>query len=501
MSLSEDILMEFSKEQSWEKGLRYYHDGRVQEVLLDGDTLKAKVSGNSYPFYEVELSIERPRHHFCSCPYDWGGLCKHIIAVGLTWIKSKGEVTRADKKKAEIRERLEELTGKMEREDFLDFLTDLAMHQHEIERKLSNYVEEKGEKKGFNSEESRLRRMEILHQEALSIIEDFNYYGRGGELDEDNFYDCAYEMRMLLQEQEWPDRLRQKIIKDFTSQYLEGSCMLVDAAFDLAREAAETEEDWQMMVDLLEQSDSSYHREKAMKIHLDKLGNTEKFLEYSKQKMTSAEDYYRLVKYYDKVGEIERAADAAQKGIEAGGRGVYENVAYLRNYYAEKGEYERALEFFVREFEQSPGLEKFFEVLDYCHPEDKEETEKRMIEYLNERDSHALLADIYEEKGEYENVLHLVKEKDVAPAEDDEILDEKFPREMIEVYKDEVQRHIDAKKRMSYRVGAETALKIKKIYCQHLDEEEKWESYIQNILDEYPRHPALQEEFKRICLQ
>jgi len=497
MGFGREDLKELSRPQSWEKGLGYYHRDRVQEIMLDGDELIAEVSGNSYPFYEVELNIENPHYHYCSCPYDWGGICKHIIAVGLTWLDSSEGITRADKKKAGIRERLEKLTGEMEREDFIDFLTDMALKRQGIERELSDYVE----KQGFNSEDSRVRRLEILHREALAIIEEFNYYGGGSELEADEFYESVYEMMDLLQEHDFPVRQRQEIIEDFLEQHLAGNCGLIDAALDLAFTAAQTEVDWHRVIDLLQSSDSGYHQERIIQIYREELEDEEGYLELRRQHLNSARDYYDLVKYYDEKDEIEKAVETARKGIEAGGWGTAQNIAYLRKYHIDNDDYEQGLQYYLREFRNSSSCEKFFQVLDYCRPEDREEIEDRMIEHLRERNSYTVLADIYDEKGEYEKVLHLVKEKDIAPAEEDEILDEKFPREMIEIYKDDVQSHIDAKQRKSYRRGAEIALKIKKIYCQQLNEREKWESYIQGILEEYPRHPALQEEFREICLQ
>ncbi|WP_089761662.1 SWIM zinc finger family protein [Halarsenatibacter silvermanii] len=497
MGFDREDLKELSRPQSWDKGLRYYQSDRVREVLLDGDKLIAEVSGNSYPFYEVELNIEDPYYHYCSCPYDWGGICKHIIAVGLTWLHSGEGITRADKKKAGIRERLEKLTEEMEREDFIDFLTDVSLKRQGIERELSDYVEEQG----FNSADSRLKRLEILHQEALAIIEEFNHYGGGSELEADEFYESVHEMMNLLQEHDFPARQRQEIIEDFVDQHLAGNCSLIDAALELAFTAAETEVDWHRVIDLLQQSDDSYHQERIIQIYREELEDEERYLELRQQHLNTGHDYYDLVKFYDEKGEIGKAVETAQKGIEAGGWGVGQNISYLRDHYIENGDYERGLKFYLQEFRNSPTSEKFFQVLDYCRSEDIEEIENRMIEHLKERNSYTVLADIYDEREEYEKVLHLVKEKDIAPAEEDEILDEKFPREMIKIYKDNVQNHIDAKKRKSYRRGAEIALKIKNIYCQQLNERGKWDSYIQGILEEYPRHPALQEEFREICLE
>ena len=60
---------------------------RVQNPARDGQTLIAQVRGSR--LYEVEVEMAPDGiHAFCSCPYDWGGYCKHIGAVLLMWIGS-----------------------------------------------------------------------------------------------------------------------------------------------------------------------------------------------------------------------------------------------------------------------------------------------------------------------------------------------------------------------------------------------------------------------------
>ena len=74
--------------QSLEKGKRYYRNGRVGDCVRRGTTLEASVQGSSHKPYHVEVEhnvdgdIQKTR---CTCPYDWGGDCKHIVAVLLMW--------------------------------------------------------------------------------------------------------------------------------------------------------------------------------------------------------------------------------------------------------------------------------------------------------------------------------------------------------------------------------------------------------------------------------
>lgn len=67
-------------EQSFERGRDYYHQGRIQELDIDGDEISATVRGSNY--YDVTIDVAAdPIRTRCSCPYDYAGDCKHIVAV------------------------------------------------------------------------------------------------------------------------------------------------------------------------------------------------------------------------------------------------------------------------------------------------------------------------------------------------------------------------------------------------------------------------------------
>ena len=79
------ILKKMSTEKSYERGINYYDMDMVNNPKVSGNTIFAEVSGKSFPYYDVELNIDNPDINYCTCPYDFGGVCKHIIALGLKW--------------------------------------------------------------------------------------------------------------------------------------------------------------------------------------------------------------------------------------------------------------------------------------------------------------------------------------------------------------------------------------------------------------------------------
>ena len=73
--------------QSFERGSSYYRDGAVSDVVRRGNLLTAQVSGSAYAPYEIAITLLDDGGiggATCTCPYDWGGYCKHIVAVLLT---------------------------------------------------------------------------------------------------------------------------------------------------------------------------------------------------------------------------------------------------------------------------------------------------------------------------------------------------------------------------------------------------------------------------------
>lgn len=65
---------------------------RIQNGVRQGHTLRAQVRGTS--LYQVEIDVTANGvNAVCSCPYTWGGYCKHIGAVLIKWVEQRGSFT------------------------------------------------------------------------------------------------------------------------------------------------------------------------------------------------------------------------------------------------------------------------------------------------------------------------------------------------------------------------------------------------------------------------
>ncbi|GBD53581.1 hypothetical protein NIES298_38880 [Microcystis aeruginosa NIES-298] len=84
--INEKIIRQNSTNASYQRGQYYYDSGAVISLWQRGQNLQALVSGSEVKPYRVAIDFnqENLENVSCSCPYDYEGWCKHIVAVLLT---------------------------------------------------------------------------------------------------------------------------------------------------------------------------------------------------------------------------------------------------------------------------------------------------------------------------------------------------------------------------------------------------------------------------------
>ena len=96
MAITKQWLRNAANPQSYSKGESYYDN--VDDLVKQGDSYTAVVFGTD----DYEVTITDQTHgepsSFCDCPYDYDGICKHIVAVGLNIIDGKFDVEEEDLK-------------------------------------------------------------------------------------------------------------------------------------------------------------------------------------------------------------------------------------------------------------------------------------------------------------------------------------------------------------------------------------------------------------------
>lgn len=84
--LTEAQIRELASPQSFERGDRYYRNGTIINPTRQGMEIWATCQGSER--YEPRATLGKGgiTASSCTCPYDWGGLCKHQVALLLTYV-------------------------------------------------------------------------------------------------------------------------------------------------------------------------------------------------------------------------------------------------------------------------------------------------------------------------------------------------------------------------------------------------------------------------------
>ncbi|MXV74159.1 hypothetical protein F4Z99_07760 [Candidatus Poribacteria bacterium] len=92
--LTEDQIQDRCTKQVFSRGEDYFYEEAIETPMFHGWTLSANCYGSEDDPYRVsvELTPTGIADAECSCPYDWGGDCKHIVALLLTYVHEPAEI-------------------------------------------------------------------------------------------------------------------------------------------------------------------------------------------------------------------------------------------------------------------------------------------------------------------------------------------------------------------------------------------------------------------------
>ena len=93
-NITEDQIQDRCTKKVFSRGEGYFHNEAIENAIFHDWTLSANCYGSEDTPYRVsvELTPTGIADAECSCPYDWGGDCKHIVALLLTYIHEIDEI-------------------------------------------------------------------------------------------------------------------------------------------------------------------------------------------------------------------------------------------------------------------------------------------------------------------------------------------------------------------------------------------------------------------------
>jgi uncharacterized Zn finger protein len=105
------------------RGEEYFADGLVTRLALRGDSIFAEVEGSDDEPYQLSVQFVDgvPSSASCTCPYEWEGWCKHIVAALLLFLEdpdcAQSEKPLEDVLKPLSRKQLQSLVQALAEED------------------------------------------------------------------------------------------------------------------------------------------------------------------------------------------------------------------------------------------------------------------------------------------------------------------------------------------------------------------------------------------------
>lgn len=145
MRLTIEKIRSLCTEDSFERGLKYFEEGKVRQVDFFGDMITAVVQGTEN--YRVTIRVKGNIEGRCTCPYDWGGHCKHIVATLILYSKSYEKI-KGGKKREESR--VNAVLNQMTVEKLKEFLSAEFKKDPKMRTRFLIYFTEEGDEKSLH---------------------------------------------------------------------------------------------------------------------------------------------------------------------------------------------------------------------------------------------------------------------------------------------------------------------------------------------------------------
>lgn len=424
MNLSTEQIRDLCTSEVFERARNYRDEERIERIDRFDETVSAAVQGSQPEPYEIKIESDgavEPESvdASCTCPYDWGGYCKHIIAVLL-------ELAEGDVELEDEREAVERVLSDAHPEELREFLLDESERDANLRRRLLTRFEEQDtqslydykkemsqqyrgpytyqyegpdysefhdlaetHRKQDNPLEAAIiyRAMTEVRIENMDMVQD--HYGEDFEAELDAFVACIHEADLDHEEKrEYIDYLFERWGSDdsavgtFSGQYEDALWELCTDDADLRYWHDLLEDDLPAEIPETSEPDDGigsfdirrYEAERRIEMYadvLDALDETETLQnEYEEYYLDIREFCVRYARLLADEGDVNRAIEVAEEGME-----TFSNVGELRRFlidaYADR-EPERHKELLREQFLQSGNWEYYEQLRSRCSDDEWE---------------------------------------------------------------------------------------------------------------------------------
>ncbi len=121
--VTESMIRAGTSPESFRRGEEYYRDGAVSNTAIQGTRLIGECAGTYAPYYQVQVELDEAgiADASCTCLYEYGGYCKHIVALLLAYLHHPKSFT--------ARKAHAELLTDLDHKDLIAILTKLIQEQ------------------------------------------------------------------------------------------------------------------------------------------------------------------------------------------------------------------------------------------------------------------------------------------------------------------------------------------------------------------------------------
>ena len=132
LKIDESLIHQNASDKSFQKGKEYARSQAVSDLIWRDQTLQASVAGNEYYRVTIGFNDQKVQSATCSCPYDFGGWCKHIVATLLVGMEQD---------KIEERPSLTQLLEYLDLEQTRKLLHELVLESPDLIDFIDSHVE------------------------------------------------------------------------------------------------------------------------------------------------------------------------------------------------------------------------------------------------------------------------------------------------------------------------------------------------------------------------
>lgn len=124
--ITESMIRAGAGPESFHRGEEYYRNGAISNTTIQENLLSGECAGTYAPYYRVQVELNEAgiAEASCTCPYEFGGYCKHIVALLLAYLRHP--------KSFAARKAPAELLADMDHNDLVAILTKLTQEQPEL---------------------------------------------------------------------------------------------------------------------------------------------------------------------------------------------------------------------------------------------------------------------------------------------------------------------------------------------------------------------------------